>query len=104
MSEFVPVPSPRELIESMVRAFVDSPSRVSVEEFSNQSVSILYLRVDAADLGKVIGKQGEMARALVLILQAATVKSKHQYTLLKIIDDLDVDCQQADRETVCALI
>src|ERR1035437_3570463 len=104
MSEFVPVPTPSELIESIVRAFVDSPAHVSVEEFSNQLVSILYLRVDATDIGNVIGKQGEMARALEHILQPASAKLNHRFTLLKIIDNLDVELQQAGQETVCALI
>ncbi len=91
MSKVVSVPTPTELVEFIVRAFVDSPAHVSVEEVSNQFMSILYLRVDAADLGKVIGKQGEMARALRDILQAQSAKLKRQYILLKVIENSDAD-------------
>jgi predicted RNA-binding protein YlqC (UPF0109 family) len=95
MSEVVPAPSPKELIESVVRAFADFPAHVSVQEVSNQLVSFLWLRVDATDIGKVIGKRGEMAKALEDILQTASANLNHRFTFLKISDNLDADLLEA---------
>jgi predicted RNA-binding protein YlqC (UPF0109 family) len=94
LSKQAAVPNPAELIESIVRAFVDNPERVSVEEVSNELRSTLYLRVDAADKHKVIGSHGGMESALEEILRAESVKLKHLYTL-EITDDSDVDLQPA---------
>ncbi|MGC1871543.1 MAG: KH domain-containing protein [Acidobacteriaceae bacterium] len=91
MSELVPVLTPTELIETIVRAFVDFPEQVSVEEVvSSDRGSILFLRVDAADSGKVIGEQRRMEKSLQDILRAESVRLRHRYAL-KIIDDFDVD-------------
>jgi uncharacterized protein len=92
MSKLIAGPTAAELIQSVVRAFVDSPALVSIEEVSNQRGSTLFLRVDAADIGKVIGNQGQMETALKDILRARSVKMKHRY-VLEILDDFDVNLQ-----------
>lgn len=71
----------KELIELIARALVDSPDQVSVRAVEGEQVTILELRVDASDLGKVIGKQGRTARSIRTILGAAGMKLKKRYTL-----------------------
>ncbi|HZC44331.1 MAG TPA: KH domain-containing protein [Acidobacteriaceae bacterium] len=70
-----------ELITAIGRSLVDMPEEVSVNETSNESSTILRLRVDPTDVGKVIGKQGRTARSLRTILGAISVKLKHRYSL-----------------------
>ncbi|MDA8170469.1 MAG: KH domain-containing protein [Nitrospiraceae bacterium] len=64
----------KSLIEAMARALVDKPESVSVTEVEGERTTVFELRVDTADLGKVIGKQGKTARAMRTILSAAGTK------------------------------
>ncbi|MGD1074663.1 MAG: KH domain-containing protein [Thermodesulfovibrionales bacterium] len=64
----------RNLVESMAKALVDSPDEVAVKEVDGEKTTVFELRVAAADLGKVIGKQGKTARAMRTILGAAGTK------------------------------
>ncbi|HLY62825.1 MAG TPA: KH domain-containing protein [Terriglobia bacterium] len=71
----------RELIEAIARALVDNPEQVAVRSVEGEQVTILELRVDPSDLGKVIGKQGRTARSIRTILGAAGMKLRKRYTL-----------------------
>jgi predicted RNA-binding protein YlqC (UPF0109 family) len=64
----------KSLIETMAKALVDKPESVSVAEVEGERTTVFELRVDANDLGKVIGKQGKTARAMRTILSAAGTK------------------------------
>jgi predicted RNA-binding protein YlqC (UPF0109 family) len=64
----------RELIEVMAKALVDVPDSVEVREIEGEQSSVIELRVAREDLGKVIGKQGRNARAMRMILSAASAK------------------------------
>ena len=64
----------RELIELIAKALVDFPDEVSVAEVDGERTTVLELRVAKSDLGKVIGKQGQTARAMRTILGAAATK------------------------------
>jgi hypothetical protein len=75
----------KELIEFMARALVDNPDQVSVCEIEGEQTSVLELRVAKEDLGKVIGKQGRTARAMRLILSAASTKIRKR-SVLEIIE------------------
>jgi predicted RNA-binding protein YlqC (UPF0109 family) len=81
MSESSAEPSAVELISAIARSLVDKPEAVSVNETSNETGTILRLRVDPSDVGKVIGKQGRTARSLRTILGAVSVKLHHRYSL-----------------------
>ncbi|HVC91273.1 MAG TPA: KH domain-containing protein [Acidobacteriaceae bacterium] len=81
MSESSAEPSAIELIAAIARSLVDKPEAVSVSETSNEVGTILRLRVDPTDVGKVIGKQGRTARSLRTILGAVSVKLHHRYSL-----------------------
>jgi hypothetical protein len=69
------------LIEQIVKALVDKPDEVSVNAIEGEKTTILELRVAQTDLGKVIGKQGRMARSIRIVLSAAGMKLKKQFRL-----------------------
>jgi len=71
----------KELVEFIVRSLVDNPDAVSLKEVEGEKASILELRVDQSDLGKVIGKQGRTAKAIRTILNASGVKSGKKVVL-----------------------
>jgi len=63
-----------ELLKSIVLALVDSPDEVSVTTIEKDGEMILELKVAAADMGKVIGKQGRIAKAIRVVVKAAGAK------------------------------
>lgn len=81
MSDSSVEPSAVELIAAIARSLVDKPEAVSVQETSNDAGTVLRLRVDPSDVGKIIGKQGRTARSLRTILGAVSVKLHHRYSL-----------------------
>lgn len=72
-------------MEIVSKALVDMPDRVEVNEIEGEQTTVLELRVDKSDLGKVIGKQGRTARALRTILNAASTKLRKR-SVLEIIE------------------
>ena len=81
MPESSAEPSALELITAIARSLVDKPEAVSVSQTLNETGTVLRLRVDPSDVGKVIGKQGRTARSLRTILGAVSVKLHHRYSL-----------------------
>ena len=75
----------KELIEYVSKALVDMPEEVEVNEIEGEQTTVVELKVDKSDLGKVIGKQGRTARALRTILNAASAKLKKR-SVLEIIE------------------
>lgn len=61
----------KELVEIMAKALVSNPDQVTVVENTVGDETTLLLTVDPADVGKVIGKQGRIAKALRAVLKAA---------------------------------
>lgn len=75
----------KTLIEFVSKSLVDMPEKVEVNEIEGEQTTVLELRVDKSDLGKVIGKQGRTARALRTILNAASTKLRKR-SVLEIIE------------------
>jgi len=75
----------KELVELMAKALVDKPEEVVVAEVHGEKTAIFELRVAASDIGKVIGKQGNTARAMRTILSAAGTKLDKR-CVLEILD------------------
>jgi predicted RNA-binding protein YlqC (UPF0109 family) len=75
----------KTLIEFVSKALVDLPEKVEVNEIEGEQTTVIELRVDKSDLGKVIGKQGRTARALRTILNAASTKLRKR-SVLEIIE------------------
>lgn len=70
-----------ELVTEIAKALVDKPDHVLVRSVEGEQVTVLELRVDPTDLGKVIGKQGRTARSIRTILGAAGMKLRKRFTL-----------------------
>ena len=64
-----------ELVNYIARALVDKPEAVDVREVENEDSIVIELRVDPDDMGKVIGKQGRIAKAIRTVVKAASVKN-----------------------------
>lgn len=75
----------RDMIDFVSRKLVDMPDEVEVNEVEGEQTTVIELKVDKSDLGKVIGKQGRTARALRTILNAASTKLKKR-SVLEIIE------------------
>jgi len=69
------------LLAEMVKAVVDDPEAVRIESIREADSTMLRLYVAPADLGKVIGKQGNTARSMRTILLAASKKLQHPHVL-----------------------
>ncbi|MGI6328523.1 MAG: KH domain-containing protein [Dethiobacteria bacterium] len=66
----------KELVELIARSLVDYPEQVDVKQVEGDHSIILELRVAPDDMGKVIGKQGRIAKAIRTVVNAAAVKDK----------------------------
>lgn len=75
----------KDLIDYIARSLVDYPDEVEVLEVAGESTSVIELKVNKADLGKVIGKSGRTARAIRTILSAAAAKNNRR-TMLEILE------------------
>ncbi|MBU0934711.1 MAG: KH domain-containing protein [Spirochaetes bacterium] len=64
----------RDLIEYIAKSLVDDPSAVSVNTIDTDAGITIELRVGPADIGKVIGKQGRIAKAIRTILSASSMR------------------------------
>lgn len=64
----------KELVGFIARLLVDKPDEVDVQETQNESSIIIELRVSPEDMGKVIGKQGKIAKSIRTLTKAAAAK------------------------------
>ncbi len=64
----------KELVEVLARALVDNPNEVVVTERTEGRTTIIELHVAASDMGKVIGKQGRIAKSIRAVVKAASSK------------------------------
>ncbi len=75
----------RELLDYLARRLVDEPDAVRVEESEEDGALVLHLHVAAGDVGKVIGRQGRIARALRTVLRAGAAREGRR-VVLEIVD------------------
>ena len=64
-----------ELVRYIARSLVEKPDAVDVREVENADSIVVELRVDPDDMGKVIGKQGRIAKAIRTVVKAASSNS-----------------------------
>lgn len=74
-----------ELLAYLARRLVDRPDAVRVEEVEQDGALVLRLHVAPEDVGKVIGRQGRIARALRTVVRAAAARSDRR-VLLEIVE------------------
>ena len=70
-----------QLVEAIAKSLVDDPASVVVTSEENKQGITISLRVAPDDIGKVIGKQGKIARALRTVVRAAAMKEKKKVTV-----------------------
>lgn len=71
----------KELVEIIAKALVDNPDEVSVTETEKDGALNLELRVAQGDMGKVIGKQGRIARAIRSVVKAQSTREDKKVNL-----------------------
>lgn len=74
-----------EVVELMAKAIVDYPDKVEVKEIEGEKTTVVELKVAPEDLGKVIGKKGNTARAMRTIL-AAVSRKQNKKAVLEILE------------------
>ena len=74
-----------ELLAYLARQLVDKPDAVRVETEEREDAVVLLLHVDKDDIGKVIGRQGRIARALRAIVRASATRDRRR-VLLEIVE------------------
>ena len=75
----------KELVEVIAKALVDDPDSVVVTEREQRNTTVLEVRVADSDMGKVIGKQGRIAKAIRSVVKAVAAKEDKKV----IVDILD---------------
>lgn len=71
----------KELVEIIAKSLVDNPDVVKVNEIAGEQSIILELRVAPEDMGKVIGKQGRIAKAIRTVVKAAAIKENKRVSV-----------------------
>ena len=71
----------RLLVEYIAKSLVESPEQVIVTEAEKDGILVLELRVAPDDMGKVIGRQGRIAKAMRSVLRAASIRDGRKCTL-----------------------
>lgn len=69
------------LVEAIAKSLVDNPDGVVVTESSGRQGDVVRLKVDPSDMGKVIGKQGRIAKALRTVVNAAATRENKKVTV-----------------------
>ncbi len=66
----------KELLETVARGLVDSPDavEVTVDEPNEEGITVYHLHVGPDDMGRVIGKQGRIAKAIRTVMRAAAIR------------------------------
>ena len=75
----------KELIEVIAKALVDNPDEVEIKEKETDRAIVVELKVAPTDMGKVIGKQGRIAKSIRSVVKAAASKEDKKV----IVDILD---------------
>ncbi len=75
-----------ELVKTLAQALVDRPEAVTVTRREDGDAVIIELRVAPTDMGKVIGKQGRIAKAIRTVVKAAAVREENKKVIVDIIE------------------
>ena len=75
----------KNFIETLVKQLVDNPEEVHINEIAGERIIIFELRVGKGDIGKVIGRRGQTAGSLRILLAAASAKQGKR-SVLEILD------------------
>jgi uncharacterized protein len=82
--------SATELVDYLVRSIVENPEEVAVEEFEEDGELVLEVKVADEDLGRVIGREGRVAKAIRTIARAAGARDDRRVAV-DIIEEREDD-------------
>ena len=71
----------KEIVEIIAKSLVDHPEQIAVEETSDDRGIVFQLHVAPDDMGKVIGRQGRIAKALRTVVKAAATRENKKVTV-----------------------
>ena len=71
----------KELVKAMASALVSDPTAVEVQEVTEEDRTVLKLHVAPDDMGRVIGKQGRIAKAIRVIVKAAATRENQRISV-----------------------
>jgi predicted RNA-binding protein YlqC (UPF0109 family) len=71
----------KQLVETIAKALVDHPTDVRVNEIATEKSVVYELSVAPSDMGKIIGKQGRVAKALRTVVSAAALQDQKRVTI-----------------------
>lgn len=71
----------KDTLELIIKSLVTNPEAVSINEVTGEKSIVLEVKVDNADMGKVIGKQGRIAKAIREIVRAVAAKEQKRVTV-----------------------
>lgn len=71
----------KELLENIAKMLVDYPEDVNVTVGGTEQSVVLELRVNESDMGKVIGKQGRIAKAIRSVMKAAAIRENKKVSV-----------------------
>jgi len=71
----------KEMLEAITKTIVDKPDVITVNETEGDNASILEIKVDKSDLGKMIGKKGKTAQSIRNLVYAASHKTGKRYQI-----------------------
>jgi len=76
----------KELVQYLAKSLVNNPDAVEVKETEGENASVFELKVAKEDLGRIIGKQGRMAKSIRTILNAAASRTNRK-VVLEIVEE-----------------
>lgn len=71
----------KDILELIIKNLVTNPEAVSINEVTGEKSIVMEVKVDNADMGKVIGKQGRIAKAIREIVRAVAAKEQKRVTV-----------------------
>lgn len=71
----------KEILEVIIKNLVEDASNVSIEEIPNEKETILKVKVSEKDMGRVIGKQGRMAKSIRTVMKAVAIKKNEKISI-----------------------
>ena len=71
----------KEMLEALVKSLVDFPDKVEINEVNGEKFTTLELRVDPSDMGKIIGRQGRIIKAVRTLMKAYATKENKKLSV-----------------------
>ncbi|MBR6033308.1 MAG: KH domain-containing protein [Clostridia bacterium] len=71
----------KEILETIIRNLVSNPNEISVNEIEGEKAIIFEVKVAESDMGKIIGKEGRVAKAIRTVVKAVASKEGKRVTI-----------------------